>query len=183
MSSEAQAASSHDSHDETTHTHDHTKTYLKVILALMFLTGITVWAAGINWGSPTANLVIALTIATAKASLVALFFMHLKYESGFNAMVFCSSLFFLSVFLTFTFLDVTTRDPVESTQQGIYANEINTAEEVPMYLNDSENAAGAAAGAGAAAAAPAAAESEGAEPAGSEAEGGETPAAAEPAPN
>ena len=44
----------------------------------MILTGITVGAAYIDLGS--GNVVVALIIATGKASLVALFFMHLRWE-------------------------------------------------------------------------------------------------------
>ena len=61
------------------HTHEHGwKGYLYILLILLLLTVITVGAAQVNFGSSTANVVIAMTIATIKASLVALFFMHLK---------------------------------------------------------------------------------------------------------
>ena len=54
--------------------------YLKVFLSLLALTVITVIVAHIDI-SPGWNLVIALIVATVKAVLVLLFFMHLKYES------------------------------------------------------------------------------------------------------
>ncbi len=53
-------------------------TYLLVWLALMVLTGITVWVSYLHFG--VFNIVVALLIASIKASLVALYFMHLKFE-------------------------------------------------------------------------------------------------------
>ena len=52
--------------------------YVKVLGALLVLTIITVLAAYQDFGNM--NLVVAMIIASVKASLVALFFMHLKYE-------------------------------------------------------------------------------------------------------
>jgi cytochrome c oxidase subunit 4 len=58
---------------------DHSGTYLKVLAGLAVGTALTVGASYIHlghWG----NILLALAIATIKASLVVLFFMHLKYE-------------------------------------------------------------------------------------------------------
>lgn len=52
--------------------------YLKIFGALLVLTVITVGVTRIDFG--TMNIVVAMVIASAKAMLVALFFMHLKYE-------------------------------------------------------------------------------------------------------
>ncbi len=54
------------------------RTYLTVYFALVLLTGITVLVSYADLG--LGNVVVALLIASAKASLVALFFMHLKGE-------------------------------------------------------------------------------------------------------
>lgn len=54
------------------------KTYLAVFIALIVLTVVTVGASRIDFGAM--NIVIALVIASVKALIVALFFMHLKYE-------------------------------------------------------------------------------------------------------
>ena len=56
--------------------------YRKVYFTLLFLTALTVGAAFIDFG--ISDLVIAMVIASIKATLVALFFMHLKYESPFT---------------------------------------------------------------------------------------------------
>jgi cytochrome c oxidase subunit 4 len=49
--------------------------------------------------------VAALTIAVLKAAFVVLWFMHLRYDSPFNAVVFITALFFLAVFLGFAMMD------------------------------------------------------------------------------
>ncbi len=55
------------------------RTYLLVWAALIVLTGVTVAVSYVHLGMM--NVVVALLIASVKASLVALFFMHLKQES------------------------------------------------------------------------------------------------------
>lgn len=94
--------------EHTAHSHPITspKVYAAVLAALLVLTVITVTAAGIDFGPY--NTVIALIIATIKASLVALFFMHLRYDK-FNAVVFLGGVLFLAVFLIFTLFDINSR--------------------------------------------------------------------------
>ncbi len=88
------------------------RTYAMVLAALLVLTVITVIVAGIHFGSPSVNVVVALVIATAKASLVALFFMHLLYDSRVNAIIFLTGAVMLAIFLIFILLDVEARDTV-----------------------------------------------------------------------
>ena len=85
------------------------RTYAFVLVVLLVLTAVTVTAAGINFGPY--NTVIALVIASLKASLVALFFMHLRHDK-LSAVIFVSGLLFLAVFLIFTLFDINTRTPV-----------------------------------------------------------------------
>ena len=59
--------------------HDHSKAYLKVLIALAVLTFVTVAASRVHLGR-VGNIGLGLAIATVKASLVVMFFMHLKYE-------------------------------------------------------------------------------------------------------
>jgi cytochrome c oxidase subunit 4 len=81
--------------------------YVAVFLTLMVLTLLTVWAAyqhlGI-WNTP-----VALGIATTKAVLVALIFMHLKDSPKLTAIVVGSSLLFLGFLLFVTASDYLTR--------------------------------------------------------------------------
>jgi cytochrome c oxidase subunit IV len=86
--------------------------YLRTLILLLILTLITVGAAGIQFGTGVANIVIALTIATIKATLVALFFMHLAHDKPVNAIIGVAGFIFLGLFLLFTFLDVGSRVPL-----------------------------------------------------------------------
>ena len=88
------------------------RVYVLTLAVLLVLTGVTVGAAYVNFGSSTINLVIAVVIATFKASLVALFFMHLRHDPPINAVIFCSSLIFLGLFLLFPAIDIGSRDKV-----------------------------------------------------------------------
>lgn len=85
------------------------KTYGAVLGALLVLTVVTVQASYIDFGA--FNTVVALIIATVKASLVALFFMHLRHDK-FNAVIFVGGLLFLGVFLIWTLFDLGTRTTV-----------------------------------------------------------------------
>src|SRR5271155_3214691 len=85
--------------------------YVKTLLALLVLTGITVGASYIDFGS--GNVVIALFIASIKAILVALFFMHLRYEKAVMGIVAAAGFLFLWIFLVFCFMDVDTRDGLQ----------------------------------------------------------------------
>ena len=97
-------------HTEESHSQHHggPKIYTANLFALLFLTIITVAAASFNFGS--ANVVIALAIATVKATLVALFFMHLIWDKPVNGIIAIAGFLFLGIFLMFDFLDVTSRN-------------------------------------------------------------------------
>ena len=83
------------------------KTYIIIFSALVFLTLVTVWTAGMDFGK--LNMVVAMFIATLKASLVLLYFMHLKYDGWINRVIFATGFFFLLVFLGLSLMDILTR--------------------------------------------------------------------------
>jgi cytochrome c oxidase subunit IV len=89
------------------------KTYALVLAALLVLTAITVAAAGVRFSSPAVNVMVALGIATLKATLVALFFMHLRHDRPMNALIFTTGLAVLATLLALTLIDVQTRLPVQ----------------------------------------------------------------------
>ena len=76
---------------------------LAVFAVVLTLTVVTVAATWIDLGGW--NLWIAMGIATVKAALVALYFMHLRYDNPFYALIFVTALTFLAVFLSLTLLD------------------------------------------------------------------------------
>jgi cytochrome c oxidase subunit 4 len=85
--------------------------YAKTLISLLILTGITVAASYVNFGAM--NVVVALTIATIKATLVALFFMHLLHDKPVNALIACAGFLFLGLFLMFTLLDFDSRENLQ----------------------------------------------------------------------
>lgn len=89
------------------------KTYAYILGALLALTAITVSAASIHFGSPVVNVIVALAIATVKASLVALFFMHLRYDKPLNGIIFVAGLCCLGLFLMALFGDTASRDRIQ----------------------------------------------------------------------
>ena len=82
-------------------------TYFTIFGALMVCTILTVIAAFINLGN--LNFPVALTIAVFKATLVVLFFMHVKYGSSLTKLVVGTAFFFLGIMLTLTFSDYLSR--------------------------------------------------------------------------
>ena len=79
------------------------KILIRVFLALVILTVLTVIVSELNFGK--FNLIIALTIAVIKAALVVLFFMHLFWDKPFNAIVFIGCLIFVCLFIGLALLD------------------------------------------------------------------------------
>ena len=82
-------------------------TYFTIFGALMVCTILTVTAAFINLGD--LNFPVALTIAIFKATLVVLFFMHVKYGSKLTKLVVATAFFFLGIMLTLTLSDYLSR--------------------------------------------------------------------------
>jgi cytochrome c oxidase subunit IV len=83
------------------------KIYVIIFACLMLCTGITVWAAFQNFGP--FNIVIALGIATFKAALVVLFFMHARYSPKRTQLVIVASVFWLAIMLFMTMSDYISR--------------------------------------------------------------------------
>lgn len=84
--------------------------YVVVWIALLALTATTYVMAKVDLGGHW-NLVVALTIAVAKAALVVLFFMHLWDGKGANRLVFVVSLFFVLLLIGGVVGDMATRFP------------------------------------------------------------------------
>ena len=82
-------------------------TYLTVFGTLMVLTTATVAAAFVHIGA--FNFPIAIGIAITKATVVVLFFMHVKYSSKLTKFVVASCLFFLACLFGLTFTDYLSR--------------------------------------------------------------------------
>ena len=84
------------------------KLYVGIWLALLAGTGLTVVAALIDMGP--FNPIVALAIATIKATLVVLFFMHVKYtHEKLTKLVIAAAIFFFLILLALSMADYTTR--------------------------------------------------------------------------
>ena len=81
--------------------------YLGVFFALLVFTGTTVAVAFVDLG--LLNNVVALGIAVIKATLVILFFMHVRYATRLTSLVVASGIFWLVIMVGLTFVDYATR--------------------------------------------------------------------------
>jgi cytochrome c oxidase subunit 4 len=83
------------------------RTYLVIFGALLVLTAVTVFAAFQDFG--LFNTPIALTIAVFKATLVILYFMHVRHSSRLTWLFVAAGFFWLAIMLTFTLADFASR--------------------------------------------------------------------------
>jgi len=88
-------------------------TYLAVFGALMVFTALTVWAAYFDFeamfGLTAMNDVVAMAIAVTKATLVILFFMHVRYSTKLTKLTVVAGFVWLFIFFLLTFSDYLTR--------------------------------------------------------------------------
>lgn len=87
------------------------RTYLLVGAALLVLTALTVAIAQIDLGAW--NAVVAFALAGTKAALVALFFMHLKYDNRLFMVIFLIGIVFIAVFIGLTMFDTLRRGDID----------------------------------------------------------------------
>jgi len=84
-----------------------TRVYYTIFAILLFCTYLTVQIAFLDLG--VLNTVAALAIAMFKATLVVLFFMHVKYSTRLTWAVVLGAIFWLGILLTLTMTDYLTR--------------------------------------------------------------------------
>ncbi len=84
------------------------KLYFLIFGTLIVLTGVTTGVAYIDLGEW--NTIVALIIAACKASLVILFFMHLRWSASLMRIVILSALLWLAILISLTTTDFVTRD-------------------------------------------------------------------------
>lgn len=94
-----------------------TRAYLGVFVALLVLTALTTGVAFLDLG--VGNTVVALSIASVKATLVLLIFMHVRWSSRLVQILAASGLVFLTILVSFTYAEFVSRrrvsgwDPIE----------------------------------------------------------------------
>jgi cytochrome c oxidase subunit 4 len=84
------------------------RVYIGIFLILLAGTVLTVLAAFQDFPGPL-NAVVALTIATIKATFVVLYFMHVRYSGRLIWLVISSALFWLAIMFAITFSDYASR--------------------------------------------------------------------------
>jgi len=87
------------------------KIYILIFAVLMILTITTVYAATVDLNAYFAslNIIVALVIATCKAILVILFFMHAYYSSKRTQLIVFAGFFWLAIMLSLTLGDYGSR--------------------------------------------------------------------------
>jgi len=91
-------------------------TYLAVGVALLVLTALTVAASTIDMGAW--NAAVAFALAGTKALLVALVFMHLRFDRKIYLVIFGSGIVFLAVMIGLTMFDVLRRGDIDTITDG-----------------------------------------------------------------
>ncbi len=96
----------HDLHDNLDHVVS-PRIYIIVGSALLVMTGLTVWASYLELG--VFNPIVAIFIACVKASIVVLFFMHVKYSSKLTKLTVGAGLFTFLALISMTLSDYISR--------------------------------------------------------------------------
>jgi|HubBroStandDraft_1064217.scaffolds.fasta_scaffold309327_2 cytochrome c oxidase subunit 4 len=111
--------------------------YWGVFAALVALTVLTLEVAQYDFGE--LNVVVALLIASTKASLVMAIFMHLAFDNKFFLVIASTSLVFLSLFILFPILDFATRADLDPDQanflprdERVYKHELDMPNALPL---------------------------------------------------
>jgi cytochrome c oxidase subunit 4 len=84
------------------------KVYISIFFVLLVGTALTVGAAFMDFPWRF-NTIVALTIATVKATFVVLYFMHVRYSSRLIWVIVASALFWMGIMFALTFSDYMTR--------------------------------------------------------------------------
>jgi cytochrome c oxidase subunit 4 len=83
--------------------------YLTIFAALLVGTALTVFAAFLDFPWQF-NTIVALTIAVTKATLVVLYFMHVRYSPRLVWVILAAALFWMAILFSLTFSDYFTRN-------------------------------------------------------------------------
>jgi cytochrome c oxidase subunit IV len=98
-------------HGVTEPTPHHSVNYYYIFFALVVLTIVTVLVAFYRFESEVVNLLLALLVASIKATLVAMFFMHLKFEGKLIYMIFFVPLLLCVLLIIALIPDILMTDP------------------------------------------------------------------------
>jgi cytochrome c oxidase subunit 4 len=100
-------------HGVTVPTPHHSVNYYFIFFSLVILTIVTVLVAMHRFESEVVNLLLALLVASIKATLVAMFFMHLKFEGKLIYLIFVVPLVLCVLLIVALIPDIVLTDPVK----------------------------------------------------------------------
>jgi len=111
----------------STHEEHHSPSHFFILGVLLFLTVVTVGVAYVDMGN--FNIIVAMFVASIKALLVAVFFMHLKFEDGITRFFASVPILLLAIMIGGVFIDnplrVDPRAPEQITQEKMkYKKEV-----------------------------------------------------------
>lgn len=101
--------------------HEHVSpvsSYVAVLVGLFVLTALTYGVSYADLGA--ASLPVAIIVAVIKATLVCMYFMHLRYDDPYHVFVFLSTLLFVGIFFAFTLFDVAARTRISEVQDTFF---------------------------------------------------------------
>ena len=84
--------------------------YITIFLVLLVGTALTVAAAFYDFKVRGMNTIVAMTIATVKATFVVLYFMHVRYSSRLIWVIVAAALFWMGIMFALTFSDYWSRN-------------------------------------------------------------------------
>lgn len=130
----AEATTTNSAHSKAGHKDHGTKRYWIVWAVLLLCTALTVITSRHDFPG-AGNIIIALVIATFKAALVIMFFMHMTEAAGTNRIVFVTSFLFMLVMIFGVFGDLWTRNEMSlpSAAPSTLAPEIQVPGEAPAH--------------------------------------------------
>src|SRR5437016_1345175 len=95
-------------HEQNAHPVDSVKTYALILATLLFLTILTTVVSFMDLGP--LSTIVALGIACTKATLVVLFFMHVRFSTKLTKLVIVGGLVWLGILLLMVMTDYVSRD-------------------------------------------------------------------------
>ncbi len=91
-------------HDDHAHVAAHVNKYLMVGGLLLLFTGLTVFLSYVDFGTHKMNMAVGMVVATIKAGLVAMIFMHLNAERQLIYRILIFTVFFVLALFFLTYL-------------------------------------------------------------------------------
>lgn len=108
------------SHTDSTHHDDQighvvpVKFLVFICCILLFLTAVTVWISRYDFTEiniAEMGIILALGVATVKATIVGLYFMHLRWDRAFIGFIFVASILFVALFIGIALTDTMEYQP------------------------------------------------------------------------